>query len=180
MFIKKLLFKIGMCLILISFFLIFNLYCGKLKTYYHESEIIHRENKKEVYDIPILEIPGINFEKIVSNNIYEIENDKNKISFYNNEKNLNKVNNIIIAGHNIKNVFGPLLNLKLKDKIILKSNYGTYTYEIASINEISVLDDKHLNETLEKQITLITCTNDTQKRLIVIGKRKITLKDEKE
>jgi len=171
MFLKKLLFRCGIIFVFISFLCITSLYGGKVVTHYNEKEIIHKEKQLDNYLIPVLEIPSLNFEKIILSDIKEIEINKNKISFYNGADDLEKINNIIIAGHNIKNVFGPLTTLKIGEKLILKTKQGSSMYKISFMNEISVLDKEYLYETVDKQITLITCTSDTQKRFVVIAKK---------
>ena len=66
---------------------------------------------------------------------------------------------ILIAGHNSSRDFQRLPKAKIKDKIIIKAIYGTYTYEITSYE---IIEAKELNKKLtinqEEEILMVyTC-----------------------
>lgn len=66
---------------------------------------------------------------------------------------------IIIAGHNSHSQFYNLPKVELKDKIIIKTVYGTYTYEIdkTEIIEASILGNNLKVNQDEETIMLYTC-----------------------
>lgn len=83
--------------------------------------------------------------------------------------------NFCIAGHNFKNknMFSNLKKLQEGDKLyIIDTEIGKVEYEIFKIykvypNDTSCLDAITKNQ---KEVTLITCTTDSKKRIIVKAK----------
>lgn len=92
----------------------------------------------------------------------------------------NEVGNYCIAGHNYitKNMFSKLGTLEIGDEMILTDNYyGKITYEVydkykAKPEDISPLSQ---NTNGRKEITLITCSDYSTKRIIVKAKEKNSL-----
>lgn len=86
--------------------------------------------------------------------------------------NPNKVGNFCIAGHNFrnKNMFRNLKNLKIGDTIFLSDNQvGKVEYAIYNIYKVLPEDVSCLQQETngKKEITLITCTNDSKQRIII-------------
>ena len=84
----------------------------------------------------------------------------------------NKIGNFCIAGHNTqnKNMFYNLRKLKVGDTIFLTDKeIGKVEYEVFKIYRVSPDNTDCLDPLTkyEREITLITCTNDAQKRLII-------------
>jgi len=84
----------------------------------------------------------------------------------------NTLGNFCIAGHNTKskNMFYNLKNLKIGDTIFLTDHeVGKVEYEVFKIYKVSPNNTDCLDPLTkyEREITLITCTNDAQKRLII-------------
>ena len=77
-------------------------------------------------------------------------------------------NNIIIAGHDRSHIFHFLHNLKIGNEVIYKNNDEEYFYQITNILVVKPEEIQYLEETTNKQLTLITCTEHNQKRLIII------------
>lgn len=82
--------------------------------------------------------------------------------------------NLVLAGHNMKNgsFFGKLANIYKSDKIILEDQTGKkmeyvmtdkYTVDESDLSPLSQ------DEQSERVLTLITCTDDSDRRLIVVG-----------
>ena len=67
--------------------------------------------------------------------------------------------NVAIAGHNrgVNNHFGKIHTLDIGDTIKLTTQLGTRSYEVYSVNKISVDDTSALNDSTENIITLVTC-----------------------
>ncbi len=65
---------------------------------------------------------------------------------------------ILYMGHNTSNMLRNLGNINLNDKIIVTTNYGTYTY---SVYETKIIEDTDLNEVPIKRdkeiLMLYTC-----------------------
>ena len=77
--------------------------------------------------------------------------------------------NIVLAGHNNRYVFNKIYYLKNGDEIIITDNSKDYKYVVDKTKYIEVDDYDSLNN--KDSLTLITCTNNNQKRYIVIAKR---------
>ena len=117
-----------------------------------------------------LEIPKINLETYV---ISEYSNQALGVSvtkFYGG--NPNEVGNFCIAGHNYitKNMFHDLKKLSIEDTFTLVDTnnhegiYKIYLVEIVEPNETQCLSQKTDGRI---EVTLITCTTDSSKRIIV-------------
>ena len=117
-----------------------------------------------------LEIPKINLETYV---ISEYSNQALGVSvtkFYGG--NPNEVGNFCIAGHNYitKNMFHDLKKLSIGDTFTLVGTnnhegiYKIYLVEIVEPNETQCLSQKTDGRI---EVTLITCTTDSSKRIIV-------------
>ena len=92
----------------------------------------------------------------------------------------NEVGNYCIAGHNYitKNMFSKLGTLEIGDEMILTDNYyGKITYEIYDKYKAKPEDTSPLlqNTNGRKEITLITCSDYSTKRIIVKAKEKNSL-----
>ncbi|NYV68793.1 class A sortase [Bacillus sp. Gen3] len=85
--------------------------------------------------------------------------------------------NYPLAGHHMKNqslLFSPLMNIKQGAIVELTDLKKTYTYKVFEIEIISENDIDVIQETEDKQLTLITCdkATETNKRLMVKAKLK--------
>ena len=87
----------------------------------------------------------------------------------------NQIGNCCIAGHNFKNknMFRNLKKLNLGDKLFIADNeVGKVEYEIFDIYKVFPEDTSCLTPatTDKREVTLITCTTDSKKRIIVKAK----------
>lgn len=92
----------------------------------------------------------------------------------------NEVGNYCIAGHNYitKNMFSKLGTLEIGDEMILTDNYhGKITYEVYDKYKAKPEDTSPLSQNTNgrKEITLITCSDYSTKRIIVKAKEKNSL-----
>jgi len=79
--------------------------------------------------------------------------------------------NIVLAGHNRKNAFAFLHDLKLGDTILLNTREKTFSFHIIKIDIISKTDYQYFElSNYEKILTLITCTNHDRQRLVIRAK----------
>lgn len=100
--------------------------------------------------------------------------DKGLVGTFPTSANLDdEVGNIILAGHNNKNIFNKLHYLKIGNQIKIVTHKNIYLYEVKQIETISENDMSYFNKVLNKKIlTLVTCKNDSRYRLIVIAEIK--------
>ncbi|MCJ2148604.1 MULTISPECIES: class A sortase [Bacillus] len=83
--------------------------------------------------------------------------------------------NYPLAGHHMKRenlLFGPLINIKKGDTVKITDFKKDYIYTVTSKQFISETDTDVIQETKEKEITLMTCDKavKTEGRLAVKGK----------
>ncbi|ASF28023.1 MULTISPECIES: class A sortase [Bacillus amyloliquefaciens group] len=83
--------------------------------------------------------------------------------------------NYPLAGHHLRQenlLFGPLLHIKKGAQIVITDFRKDYIYSVTSKSTISEIEANIIQETKEKEITLITCDKavNTEGRLAVKGK----------
>ena len=183
--------KIFIKIIVISIFIFYSFYKINMKKNedYTENIInvdnnINKEIKKtnlEIIDeqykgydvIAKLKIPKINLDKFVLKN-YSLQALKVSITKFWGE-NPNEIGNFCIAGHNYKE-FKNTNKLKINDEIYLTDNYnGTIKYNIYSIYEVYPNETECLSQETngKKEITLITCNQNSKKRIIIKAKESV-------
>ena len=117
-----------------------------------------------------LNIPAINLETYVLEECSKQALLTSVTKFYGGEP--NKVGNFCIAGHNYgpSNMFQNIKKLKINDEIYLtdtngnKEKYSIYDIYTVLPNETGCLSQKTDGNT---ELTLITCTPDSERRIIV-------------
>lgn len=81
-----------------------------------------------------------------------------------------EVGNLIIAGHSVSNTFQKLHYMKIGEEIKIVSHKDTYIYKIIDKHTINDDDMSYFKKIDNKKIlTLITCKNNGNQRLIVIA-----------
>ena len=129
------------------------------------------------YDvIAKLEVPAIDLESYVLKNHSKKALYVSVTHFYGAKP--NTVGNFCISGHNYiyKNMFHNLKKLKKGDKLYISDNkVGKVEYKIYSIYKVNPKDTSCLEQDTngKKEVTLITCTYDSKKRIIVKAREKI-------
>lgn len=117
-----------------------------------------------------LEIPIINLETVILKDYSKKALDVCATKFWG--PNPNEIGNFCIVGHNYKkkNMFSNLINLKIGDEIYLSdNNNGKHKYNIYDIYKVKSNSTFPLEQETEgkKDVTLITCVNYTDNRLII-------------
>lgn len=121
-----------------------------------------------------LEIPSIPLEAYILNDYSKKALKVSCTKFWGVEPNTK--GNFCIAGHNTKSMFSGVKYLKLGDILYITDNeIGKVEYEIFNINKVIPKDVECLDSLTknEKEVTLITCTNDSTKRVIIKAKEKM-------
>lgn len=140
------------------------------------AETIETENEEVISEykgypvIAKLEIPKIELETYVISEYSEKALGVSVTKFYGG--NPNEVGNFCIAGHNYitKNMFHDIKKLSNKDEIILTDLKGnSIEYEVYLIETVEPTETKCLSQKTNGRVelTLITCTTDSSKRIIV-------------
>ena len=143
------------------------------KKYIKEDVILEYKGYKVICK---LEIPKIDLETYVLEKYLEETLNVSVVKFYG--ANPNEIGNFCIAGHNFKNknMFRNLKNLSIGDNLfIIDNKKGRVEYEIFDIYIVNPKDVACLSQETkgEKQVTLITCTNDSKERIIVKAREKV-------
>lgn len=119
-----------------------------------------------------LNIPCINLETYVLDKYTEEALNVSVTKFWG--ANPNQVGNFCIIGHNFqnKNMFHNLKKLKIGNRLFILDNNGKTEYEVYDIYKVKPKDVSCLNQDTNgrREVTLITCTNDSQKRIVVKAK----------
>ena len=143
-----------------------------------EDTIYPKESVQQTYKgydvVAKLEIPKIELETYIIN-FSESALNVSVTKFWG--ANANEPGNFCIAGHNFKNknMFHNLKELEIGDEFKVKDNkVGIVNYEIYNIytavpEDVSCLSQ---NTNGEREVTLITCTNDSKKRIIIKSREK--------
>ena len=135
----------------------------------YEKENIIEEYKG--YDvIAKLEIPKINLETYVLKTYSEEALNVSVVKFYGADP--NKEGNFCVAGHNFKNnnMFKNLKKLEIGDNLfVIDEKQGRIEYEVFDVYKVLPENVECLSQETngEKQVTLITCTNDSKERIII-------------
>lgn len=144
-------------------------------------EVVKDYPKEEVLDTykgykvcAKLEIPSISLKANILSNYSKKALKVSCTKFWG--ANPNENGNFCIAGHNTKSMFSGIKKLELGDTLFVTDNkIGKVEYEIFNIdkvvpNNVDCLDPITKEE---KEVTLITCTNDSTKRVIIKAREKI-------
>ncbi len=145
----------------------YNIY--KLYSKYSEEEIKNKyETENEIFGI--IEIPNINIKYPIFSKLTDKLLKISPCKFYGNSP--KEDGNLCIAGHNYDNskFFSNLSLLDINDKIYIYDNLNNkYVYTVFKIYEVNDSDLSPIFDynKFSKELTLITCNNFNQNRLVV-------------
>lgn len=118
--------------------------------------------------IGYLEIERLNIKKIIKKGVSNDILDQNIIGMLENSAIGIDNNDIVLAGHNIGEVFRHLHHIQIDDIVKITTNDSCYRYKVRKILTVNENDVKYLLNEHRNRLTLITCTNIANKRLLVI------------
>jgi LPXTG-site transpeptidase (sortase) family protein len=138
---------------------------------YEKEDIVDNYNGYKV--CAKLVIPAISLETNVLENYSLQALNVSVVKFWGVEP--NKIGNFCIAGHNFKNknMFSNLKKLKLGDTLFVTDReIGKVEYEIFKIDTVLPTEVDCLKSVTEneREVTLITCTTNSKKRIIIKAK----------
>lgn len=123
------------------------------------------------YDVAAkLEIPEINLETYILKRYSKNALNVSVTKFWGADP--NQIGNFCVAGHNFqnKNMFHNLRNLKIGNQLTISDvSIGKVEYQIYDIYMVQPEDVSCLSQETKgkREVTLITCTTDSEKRIIV-------------
>lgn len=162
----------GILLIFGSLTLIINEYIdNKNDVTFHNKKInemfINNGNKIDDEYIGYIEIERLGIKRLIKEGITSEVLDNNFVGYVTRSKPINEIGNTVLAGHSINIVFAKLHSLKIEDTIIITTYDKSYKYKVSKKYETSPDDVSIYNSGAVKELTLITCTNNNSKRLII-------------
>ena len=151
-------------IIVVLLFEIFQIIDYKIHNYIIDNIYLNSDVSNKVDYIGYIEIEKLNIKReiVLGINNYNL---LSHVTLSEESKNLDS-NNIILAGHAIKNIFGNLKNIEKNDIIKIGSTDKVYYYKVTDINIVF----KNQKIVKDSNLILITCF-DFNKRLIIKAKR---------
>ena len=139
----------------------------------HDNNLVNKESSNYDY-IAVLRIPRINLKKGLVSKNSRYNNIEYNVTIHELSSRPDEINgNVILMAHSgtaYISYFNNLKRLKINDHIYLDYNNKTYDYRITNIYDVEKtgsLNIKRNNNT--STITLITCRDNTNKQIVVIG-----------
>lgn len=168
---NKILRHIGLVLIILSilFTIIIkiNFYLDRINHYNVIDNIFINKNSFNDYYLGYIYIERVNIKRLIVKGINEKNLDDKYVAMDSSSISLDSKKNIILAGHSIDNVFKNLHNLKINDEIKIITKNKEQIYSVSEILIVNDNDTKYMDQTDINILTLITCMNDSKKRLII-------------
>lgn len=117
-----------------------------------------------------IELSNYGIKRLITSGTSKKVLDQNLVGILSVSANLDdEVGNVILAGHSTSNVFQKLHYMRVGDQIKIVTHQNTYYYTIVSKNTINDNDMSYFKKINDKkQLTLVTCKNNSKQRLIVI------------
>lgn len=168
--IKKLLFISSLIIIIFSIYRSFKYFTNAKEEVITQIKTINEIKNQTYTTIPYIEIPSFNFQRIIIDTTNLQNENKTYIGIFNEIKMIDKIAHLVLAGHNTKAVFGFLYKIKNNELINIYYKDKKYIYKVQYKKIINVKELHYLKEH-GNYLTLITCTNNDQQRLIVRAKK---------
>lgn len=121
-------------------------------------------------EIALIEIPSVNLESVVVSGMKD-DYLKYYVCHFENSANPGDYGNFALAGHSsylYNQVFNKVHKVNIGDEINIKTPTETFSYTITQIFETHPSNIDVLNQNMDKkEMTIVTCTNTGEDRLIV-------------
>lgn len=172
---KNIIKALSIISIFISFIGLFFIQMSRKLLLVEEHRVIENLNKnstafKQVDDdiVGYLEIERLNIKKLIKKGVDNEVLDQNIIGMLEIGTIGIDANDIILAGHNINEVFHHLHQIKINDIVKITTNDSCYRYKVKNILTVDDTDVQYLLNKHENRLTMITCTSITNKRLLIL------------
>ena len=156
--------KNSILIFMILFILFFEKVDYSIHSYKINNTFKNDTNISKTKYVGYIEIKRLNIKREIKQGINNY-NMIDSVTMHDNCKSL-ECDNIILAGHAIKNIFGNLKSIKENDYIKLY-NGKDYNYQVISVD---IVDKKNTSIIDKSDLILITCLN-LNERIIVKAKR---------
>lgn len=115
-----------------------------------------------------LEIDNLNIKSVIKKGVSDVILDQNVIGMLDGVEIGIENNDIFLAGHNIKEVFRNLHIIKKGDIVKITTIASCYKYKVIKILTVNEEETNYLINNHMNYLTMMTCTNEANKRLIII------------
>lgn len=169
---------IALIVIIVIGVIVFSVYTLKKRKEVQSTDIgDEAQGSQMLQDIDGYEVLGqiviekIGLEQYILNSSESKALEKGAVKLYGDE--LNKEGNFCIAGHNYEEIFADLQKLQVGDEFYIADKEDIIQdYEITEITEVDATDLTPLMPVSDKiQVTLITCKENSNKRLVIKAER---------
>lgn len=115
-------------------------------------------------------IPKYNIKRLIKSGTNSNVLDSNYVGMHELSSLIDDDDLIILAGHNVSNVFSCLHDISINDYVILGSSSVSKRFVVYNKVVVNEYDFSYLNENKKNELLLITCTNKNGERLLVMLK----------
>lgn len=115
-------------------------------------------------------IPRFNIRRLIKNGTDSSILDSNYVGVHELSSSILDDDLIILAGHNVFNVFSKLHDININDLVILGSSGVSRKFLVYNKVVVNEYDFSYLNSNRKNELLLITCTNKSGERLLVMLK----------
>jgi len=178
---------ISVLLIIISLVSILFFHYKNVKDIYVQNEIIdnmfvydvEEENNdvKDTIKIDVVSdylgyifIPRFDIKRLVKSGTDSSVLDSNYVGVHELSSSIDEDDLIILAGHNVSNVFSRLHDTDINDEVIIGNSSVNRRFVVYNKIVVNEYDFSYLNENRKNELLLITCTNNSGERLLVMLK----------
>lgn len=115
-----------------------------------------------------IDIPKLKVRRVIFPTYHKKWLDKDFVCIFNNTNYLEeKVGNTILVGHNNRGLFKELKKLEINDFIYIHVNNQVFKYKVIKQEEVKYDHYIYSYEYQKHLLTIITCTSNKKKRLVV-------------
>ncbi len=118
-------------------------------------------------------IPRFNIKRLIKEGTSSSVLDGNYVGMHKLSGSLEDSDLVILAGHNIPNVFGKLHSINIGDVVYIKAKDLDRKFVVYDSFIVSEYDFSYLKENRQHELLLITCTNTKGERLLVMLKEEL-------
>ena len=166
---------LAVLLIMIGISLLINNYLCETKSIKFHNEMINKIyiNKGNYISneyIGYIKIEDLGIKRLIKEGNAKEVLDNNFVLYINRSKRVGDTGNTVLAGHSINIVFSKLHAIKQNTEIVITTYDKTYKYRVIKIYETFPNDTSIYLDNGMKELTLVTCTNNNKKRLIIKAK----------
>lgn len=134
---------------------------------YSSSNIVYEDYLGYIY------IPRFNIKRLIKSGTDDSVLNGNYVGMHRLSGSLDSDDLIILAGHNISNVFSKLHSINIGDVVYINSRILSRKFVVYDKKVVNEYDGNYLYNNRFNELLLITCTKNSGERLIVFLKEEL-------